>query len=152
MTARLNDLDLVQLSDLAWGLIDPDGSHEAEERTWVALLPAEWPPIATADELRVRLDEIAQAVEPPPHAVPLRAVAAVMTYLAAHPGGRAFGDFVLSESLREAFPERELPGDVAAWLADRRTAPAPRRHRHGARQPRRHFHSRPPDPDLPSTT
>ena len=63
-----------------------------------------------------------QALAPPAPAVPLRAVAAVMAFLAAHPERHDDGDALLNDALREAYPlHGELPADVAAWLAHRRT-------------------------------
>jgi hypothetical protein len=32
MNGPLTDLDLVELSDLAWEIVDPEGAHEAEEQ------------------------------------------------------------------------------------------------------------------------
>ena len=143
MTEPLNDLDVVALSDRAWEIVDPAGTHEAEEETWSALVPAGWPALATVEELRARLDEVVQTLAPPAPAVPLRAVAAVMTFLAAHPDRHGSDDALLSEALREAFPlGDELPGDVAAWLSERRLGSQPGWRRHGARQPRRYARGR----------
>lgn len=138
----LHDLDLVELSDLAWGIVDPDGCHESEEQAWVALLGGDWRPVATIGELRARLDELAQALALPSPAVPLRVVAAVMTLLAAQPERPAGEERVLAEALDAAFGGA-LPADVAAWLHARHTNPGARRRPHGADRPRRHFHARP---------
>lgn len=147
MNMPLTDIDLVELADLAWELVDPEGAHEADEQAWTALLPAGWPPIATIPELSTRLEEIVQALVPPAPAVPLRAVAAVMAFLAAHPGHRGGDEAVISEALSEAFPAGELPADLAAWLDNRRRSPSARRRAHGARHPRRHFQTRPSSPE-----
>jgi hypothetical protein len=132
----LSDIDLVELSDIAWQIIDPGGDHEAEERTWTALLHAGWPPLPTLADLRAHLDEIVTAVSPPAPAVPLRAVAAVMAFLAAHPQRRDVDEALLIDALHETFGA-DIPADVAAWLDNRRTSSEPRRRRHGAPQPRR---------------
>jgi hypothetical protein len=142
LNAPLTDIDLVELSDRAWGLVDPDAEHEAEEQAWVALLPVGWPPIATLEELCARLEESVQALVPPAPAIPLRAVAAVMAFLAAHPERR--DDAVLSDALREAFPSGDLPAGVASWLDERRRTPLAGRRGHGAAHPRRRFRTRPP--------
>ena len=146
----VHDLDLVELSDLAWGFLDGDDGHEAEEEAWVALLGAGWPPTATIAQLRAHLDAIAELLAAPSPAVPLRAVAALMAFLAAHPERRAVDEGLLGEALHEAFPGGELPGDIAAWLAARAHQPAPHRRRHGARPPRRRFHARPARPEPPA--
>ena len=146
----VHDLDLVEISDLAWGFLDADDSNEAEEQAWVALLGAGWPPIATIAQLRAHLDAVAEALDAPSPAVPLRAVAALMAFLAAHPERRDVDEALFAEALREAFPGGELPGDVAAWLAARASQPASHRRRHGARSPRRRFHARPAPHDPPA--
>jgi hypothetical protein len=142
-----HDLDLVELSDLAWGFLDAAGSHEAEEQAWVALLATGWPPIATIAQLRAHLDAIAEALVAPSPAVPLRAVSALMACLAVHPDHRDVDEALFAEALHEAFPTSELPGDVAAWLVARSHQPESHRRRHGARQPRRRFHARPRRPE-----
>ena len=146
----VHDLDLVELSDLAWGFLDGDDGHEAEEQAWVALLGADWPPIATIPQLRAHLDAIANALVAPSPAMPLRAVAALMAFLAAHPERRDVDEALFAEALREAFPVGELPDDIAAWLAARANAPAAHRRHHGARPPRRRFHGRPARPESPT--
>jgi hypothetical protein len=146
----LHDLDLVQLSDLAWGFLDADGGHEAEEQAWVALLAADWPPIATIAQLRAHLDAVAGELVAPSPAVPLRAVAALMAFLAAHPDRSEVDQALFAEALRDAFPGGELPGDVAAWRAARANQPASHRRRHGARRPRRGFRGRPTRPEPPT--
>ena len=143
----VDDLDLVELSDSAWDFLDADGSHEAEEQAWVALLGAGWPPIATVAQLRAHVDAIAEALVAPPPALPLRLVAALMAFLAAHPERHDVDEGLFDEALREAFPGGELPGDITAWLAARANQPASHRRRHGARRPRRRFHARPARPE-----
>ncbi len=142
----LNELDVVGLSDLAWEIIDPEGDHEGEERAWVAALRQDRPPIAGLDELRARLGEIVESMSPPPPAVPLRAVSALVSFLAEHPERRRLEEAALADALRDAYPH-ELPDDVARWLALRAREPASHRRRHGARQPRRQGGTRPVPPD-----
>ena len=103
----------------SWKLVDPDGHHDAEQRTWLALLPARGSPIATVEELCARLEEVVQALAPSAPRIPPRVVAAVMAFLGAHPDRRP-DDEVVVEALREAFPSDVLPEDVATWLAERR--------------------------------
>jgi hypothetical protein len=143
MNRPLNDADLIELSDLAWELVDPEGEHDSEEHAWAALLPVGWPPIATLEELCARLEELVETLVPPSPAAPLRAVAAVMAFLAAQPERRPGDEDVISAALREAFPGGVLPADVAAWVDERRRVPSMRRRAHGAPHPRRHVHSRP---------
>jgi hypothetical protein len=89
---RWSDIDLVELSDVAWQVLDPDGDHEAVEQTWTAHVCAGRPPLPSDADLRTRVEQIATAVSPPAPAVRLRAVAAVMAFLAAHPERRDRGD------------------------------------------------------------
>jgi hypothetical protein len=145
LNSPLTDIDLVELSDRAWGLVDAEAEHEAEEEAWVALLPVGWPPIATLEELCARLEEIVQSLVPPAPAVPVRGVAAVMAFLAAHPERR--DEAALSDALREAFPSGDLPAEVSAWLDERGRTPLARRRGHGAAHPRRRFHARPVSPE-----
>ena len=63
----------------------------------------------TAEELSAPVRE---ALVPPAPAVPLRAVAAVMAFLAAHPGRTGADEAVISDALRDAFPGGALPADV----------------------------------------
>jgi hypothetical protein len=132
----LSDVDLVELSDIAWQVIDPGGEHEVEEQTWTALLQIGWPPLPGLAELRAHLDEIVTAVSPPAPAVPLRAVAAVIAFLAAHPERRDSDEALLIDGLHETFGA-DLPPDVATWLSNRRRSPEPHGHRHGAPHARR---------------
>lgn len=132
----LSDIDLVELSDIAWQIVDPDGDHEAEEQTWTALLHTGWPPLATLADLRAHLDAIVAAVSPPAPAVPLRAVATLTAFLAAHPERHGIDEALLVDALHETFGA-DVPADVATWLANRGTTPEPRRRRHGAAHPRR---------------
>lgn len=143
----LGDIDLIELSDRAWQIVDPDGDHEAEEQTWTAVLRVGWPPLATVADLRAHLDELVMAVSPPAPAVPLRPVAAVMAFLAAHRERHDLGEALLIDALHEAFGA-DTPRDVAGWLADRRTSPEPHQRRHGAPHPRR-TDARPSPADTP---
>jgi hypothetical protein len=59
-----------------------------------------------------------------------------MAFLAEHPERRDFGDALLVDAIHEAYGD-EVPGEAAAWLANRRRSPESRRRRHGAAHPRR---------------
>jgi hypothetical protein len=97
---------------------------------------AGWPPLPSHVDLRAHVEQLASAVSPPPPAIPLRTVAAVMVFLAAHPERRDGGDALLVDALRHAF-DGNFPADVIAWLTGRRRSPGTRRRRHGASHPRR---------------
>jgi hypothetical protein len=139
----LSDIDLLELSDMAWQVIDPDGDYEGEEQAWATHLHTAGPPLAGLEELRTQLDELVSALSPPAPAVPVRAVAAVMAFLAAHPDRHDLGEALLMDALHDAFGA-DLPGDVMAWLSARRAQPGPRRRGHGAAQPRRTLGRRSP--------
>lgn len=141
--SALHDLDVLELSTLAWGIADPEGLHEAEEQVWTAALARGWPPLGSTAELRSFLDSAVQALLPPAPSVPLTAVAALMVFLAAHPDRRQDGDSVLAAALHEAFGDELPPPAVSAWLTERRSQSTPRARHHGAVAERRRFHSRP---------
>jgi hypothetical protein len=106
MPEPLDELALVALSDLAWDVVDPEGSYEAEEVAWVALLRSGWPPIARDQALRPWPRTLEEALAPRTRA---RVVAAVMAFLAGHPQRR--DDAALqSDALRG-----EIAADVATW-------------------------------------
>ncbi|HEU4975698.1 MAG TPA: hypothetical protein VFT50_11455 [Baekduia sp.] len=132
----LSYLDLLALSDLAWGVVDPAAEHEREEQAWTSALPHGWPPRATTDDLRVHLGQVVSSVPLPPPAIPLETVAAVMVFLAEHPERRDLGDALLGDAVRDAF-DGDVPAGVARWVALQRRAPGQRRRSHGAAQPRR---------------
>lgn len=138
----LTTIDLVELSDLAWTMVDPDGEHEQLEQAWVASLPRQWPPPADLVALRARLAEAVGALRTAGQAPVLEIVAAVVLHLASHPERQRAEPAVIGEALRAQFGDR-MPAEIAAWLSERR-AVEPRRRSHGARTPRRHLHSRPP--------
>ena len=75
--------------------------------------------------------------------MPVRAVAVVMLFLAAHPDRHDLGEALLMDALHDAFGA-DLSGDVTAWLSARRAQPGPRRRGHGAPQPRRTLGRRSP--------
>lgn len=146
MPPRFNELDVLALSDRAWDIVDPEGDHETEEQAWTVALHEDWPPIGSADELRARLSEIADALKPLPPAIPLQAVAALMTFLAEHPERHTPAEADLIDALHERYPDG-LPDELVAWLAVRRQPPAAHRRPHGAPQPLRHPQTRPfPEP------
>lgn len=150
MSPAFNELDLLALSELAWETVDPEGDHEAQEQAWTVALHEDWPPIETAQQLRARLNEIADAISWPPPAVHPRALVALMVFLGEHPQRRQVEEAMLDDALDDAYPDG-LPADIAAWLAERRQTPAAHRRTHGARQPRRHSDTRPPLPEDTST-
>jgi len=135
-------IELIELSDLAWTIIDPDGEHESIEQAWTAALPADWAPAEGVAYLRGRMSEIAGLVRGDGDAALLEVLSAVIVYLAAHPERRRVEQAVIGEALGEEYGE-EVPDEIADWLSRGPDLTAHPRH-HGARQPRRHFHSRPP--------
>jgi hypothetical protein len=146
MSPGFNELDLLALSELAWEIVDPEGDHEAQEQAWTVALHEDWPPIETTEELRARLNEIADAISWPPPAVHPRALVALMVYLAENQQRRRVEEDMLNDALHEAYPDG-LPSDMAAWLAELRQTPNAHRRTHGASQPRRHPDTRPPLPE-----
>ncbi|MGA2319368.1 MAG: hypothetical protein ABSG95_01325 [Solirubrobacteraceae bacterium] len=150
MPNGFNELDLLALSELAWDIVDPEGDHEAQEHIWTVALAEDRPAIATTQELRARLNEIADAGSWPPPAVHPRALVALMVFLAENPQRRRIEEAVLADALHDAFPDG-LPPDMEAWLAERRQTPAAHTRTHGASQPRRHSDTRPPLPEDTST-
>jgi hypothetical protein len=138
---RPDMIELIELSDLAWTIIDPNGEHESIERAWTAALPDDWAPAEGIDELRTRLSEITDLLRGTGEAVLLEVVSAVTVYLAAHPDRRRVEQAVIGEALGEEYGE-DLPEEIAAWLAREPSLSAHPRH-HGAPASRRHFHSRP---------
>jgi len=132
---------VIELSDLAWTIIDPTGEQELLERSWTAMLPDDWAPAEGVDELRVRLSEITERVDAAEKRAVLEVVGAVIVYLAAHPERRRVESAVIGEALREEYGEC-LPQEIAAWLVGQPSIMGHFRS-HGASEPRRHFHSRP---------
>ncbi len=135
-------IELIELSDLAWSIIDPTGAHEAIEQVWTAALPEDWAPAVGIDDLRIRLGEIAGRLSRDGDRALLEVASAVIVFLAAHPDRRRIEQAVIGEALREEYGDSK-PDWIADWLA-RRDGPAARVRAHGADAPRRHFHSRPP--------
>ena len=134
--------ELIELSDLAWTIVDADGEHESIEQAWTAALPDDWAPGAGLDELRMRLDQVTETVKGNDHAALPGVVAAVIVYLAAHPQRRRPEQALIVEALRDEYGEH-LPDEVAAWLARQPSRTAHVRHR-GPRTRRRYLHSPPP--------
>jgi hypothetical protein len=138
-------IELIELSDLAWTIIDPVGEHESIERTWAAALPADWAPAEGIEELRTRLDEITDRLRTTGDGVLLKVVSAVTVYLAARPDRRRVEQAVIGEALHERYGE-DVPVQIAEWLR-RQPSRSARARRHGAPAPRRHFHARPVAPE-----
>lgn len=135
-------IELVELSDLAWTIVDAVGEHESIEQAWTAALPDDWAPAEGVEALRVRLDEVRDRVQGGGDDPLLKAISAVVVYLAANPERRRAEPAVIDEALRDEYGE-DLPVDLASWLVRQPSLTARTRH-HGARSARRHFHSRPP--------
>lgn len=136
-------IELIELSNLAWTIINPDGEHESIEQAWTAALPDDWAPAEGVEELRGRMGQITDQVRGDGDAAMLEVVSAVIVYLAAHPERRRVEQAVIGEALREEYGE-DMPDEIEDWLARQPSLTAHPRH-HGARTPRRHFHSRPPE-------
>jgi hypothetical protein len=135
-------IELIELSDLAWTIINSDGEHESLERAWTEALPRDWAPAEGVDELRARLSQITDRQRGADDRALLEVISAVIVYLAARPDRRRVEQAVVGEALREEYGE-EVPGEIAAWLA-RQPSLAAHLRPHGTEAPRRHFHSRPP--------
>ncbi len=115
---QLSSIDVVELSDFAWTVVDPDGAHEADENLWTRALPRDWPPPRSVDELRRMLAETVSAVGDAANAGRLKIVATLMCFLAEHPASRTLDETVLHEALEEA-GAGHAPGDVEKELAAR---------------------------------
>jgi hypothetical protein len=135
-------LELIDLSDLAWTIINSNGEHESLEQAWTAALPRDWAPAEGVDELRARLSQITDRLPAAGDRALLMVLSAVIVYLAAHPERARVEKAVISEALREEYGEN-LPEEIEDWLA-RQPSVTARFRAHGARARRRHFHSRPP--------
>jgi hypothetical protein len=138
----LTTIELVELSDLAWTIVDPDGEHEQLEQAWIAALPNDWQQPADTQVLSTRLAETVRALRPFGQTPLPEIVSAAVLYLAAHVERRRVEEAVIGEALHERYGA-EMPVEIAGWLA-RRPTPALSARRHGARARRRHFHTRPP--------
>ena len=136
--------ELIELSDLAWTIVNSDGEHESIERAWTAALPDDWAPAAGVEELRARLSQMTDQLRSAGDAGLLEVVVAVVVYLAAHPERRRVEQTVIGEALREEYGDR-VPDEVVNWLATQPSITPHPRH-HGALPRQRHFHSRPPPP------
>jgi hypothetical protein len=111
---------LVELSDEAWTVVDPEGEHEAEERRFVEVLvdPEGGFPLSGDSELRARLAATVESVAGDRIPAHLQAVSAVIAFLSRHPERRLLDEGVLSEALHDAFTEG-IPASVTAWLRTR---------------------------------
>jgi hypothetical protein len=135
-------IELIELSDLAWTIVNSVGEHDSIEQAWTAALPDDWAPAEGIEELRARLDQITDRVRGDGDAALLEVVSAIIVYLAAHPDRRRVEQAVIGEALREQYGEH-VPEEIANWLA-RQPGLAAHVRQHGAPAPRRHFYSRPP--------
>jgi hypothetical protein len=135
-------IELIELSDLAWTIINSDGAYESVEQAWTAALPDDWAPAEGVGELRARLSQVSDRLRGAADAASLEVVAAVIVYLAAHPERRRVEQAVIGEALREEYGEG-VPEEIAEWLARQPSVTAHPRH-HGVPAPRRRPHSRPP--------
>ena len=145
----LTPIDLVELSDLAWTLVDPTGAHDEEERLWIAALPHDWPPPQAPDQLQERLDETVAALRPAADVGRLELVVAAMCFLAAHRQRRVLDEGLFQDAIREAYGEQRPPGEAGRALAERAEALTAHSRGHGARRSRRHYHGRPDPADPP---
>lgn len=141
------ELDLVELSDRAWEVIDPIGLYEEEERHWVEALTAEGRSIAGLPALGRRLERVAETVGSPHDHVPTRLTALLMEFLASHEEIHELSDGVLHDAIEDSYAPTEVPPDIAAFLAERRDALDAHVRGHGAEHPRRRFHSKRTPPD-----
>ena len=137
-------IELIELSDLAWTIVNSVGEHESIEQAWTSALPDDWAPAEGIEELRARLSQITDRVRGDGDAALLEVVSAIIVYLAAHPDRRRVEQAVIGEALHQEYGE-DTPEEVAHWLAGQPSLTAHVR-QHGARARRRHFHSRPPVP------
>jgi hypothetical protein len=111
---------VVALSDLAWRSWSPRARTKPRNVPGSHSCPRPDRRLTTVAQLRAQLDEVVDALAPTAPAVPLRAVAAVMTYLATHYGRPGEAEATLAEALHEAFGSGQLPPDIDGWLTQRR--------------------------------
>jgi len=107
-------IELIELSDLAWTLINSDGEHDSIERAWTAALPGDWARTEGVDELRTRLSEITDRLRTTGDTALLEVVSPVIVYLAAHSDRRRVEQAVIGEALHEQYGDAVLE-DIAAW-------------------------------------
>ena len=77
-------IELIELSDLAWTIVNSVGEHEPIEQAWTSALPDDWAPAEGVDELRTRLGEITDLLRATGETALLEVVSAVIVYLADH--------------------------------------------------------------------
>ena len=112
--------DLELLSEFAWVFVDFLGLNQAQRRRWSAALHADYgygPPFESMEALRQHLEAASAATETSPSDVPIRLIALLITFFAAHPDRHEISRKLLADALREAFAGAELPSDVRYWLA-----------------------------------
>jgi CBS domain-containing protein len=111
---------LEHLSEFAWVFVDVLGLQEAERRSWNAALHADYgygPPFESMEALRSHLEAASEATEVRTSDVPIKLIALLITFFAAHPDRHEVSRKLLADALREAFTGAELPADIHYWLA-----------------------------------
>jgi len=114
---QLSTIDVVELSDLAWTVVDPDGTHEAQENLWTSGLPRGWPPPRSLEELRRILADEVTAQSDAGNVARLKLVATLMCFLAEHPLERPPDEALLHAALESS--GGHWPADVEKELAAR---------------------------------
>ena len=104
-------IELIELSALAWTIINSDGEHDSIERAWTAAQPNDWTPAEGVDELRIRLSEISDLLQAAGETALLEVVSAVIVYLAIHPDRRRVEHAVIGEALNRAIRRGPPGGD-----------------------------------------
>lgn len=111
---------LEHLSEFAWVFVDPLGLNQAERRSWDAALHADYghgPPFHSMEALRQHLEAASEATDVGTTDVPIRLIALLVAFFAAHPDRHEASRKLLADALREAFAGAELPSDIQRWLA-----------------------------------
>lgn len=111
---------LEHLSEFAWVFVDPLGLNQAERRSWDAALHADYghgPPFDSMEALRQHLEAASEATDVGTTDVPIRLIALLVAFFAAHPDRHEVSRKLLADALREAFAGAELPSDIQRWLA-----------------------------------
>lgn len=127
MERPLNRGDLVELADRAWTVVDPEGTHEAEERRWLEELLVERGegfPVRTEAALGAHLVAAVRASVDGYAPPELEAVACVAGFLGTHPERTVLDEGVLGEALHEGLGP-ELPARIDRWLRTRRELAEP---------------------------
>jgi hypothetical protein len=132
-------IELIELSDLAWTIIDPRRAR-VDRAVRPAAVRADWAPAEGVAALRDRLSDVTDAVRADGDVALLRVLSAVIVYLASHPERRRVEQAVVGRRWT-----RNTGGAAGRdrGVAARQPSPPAQTQRHGARQPRWHFHARP---------